>query len=168
MICRGATLDDWERLKELWVEFSKTRFVAYIQTTMEEVGNYLVASLAFRDRVGMLVLEVEDGQLIGLCTMAVVAQPQIHKPNCPLTPGCFIHIAYIAPSYTSGDKKIRTPYDAGKKLSAAVDDWCRERNISSAFGHVRLDGNFNGFLEKYGFEKWHYTIGREVDYGVRR
>lgn len=152
---RLATLDDWQGLKDLWYSFQKTRFTSYIDASLEDLGHYLTNSLSCPERVGLLVLE-NEGKIVGIITLCAMVNPQLHLPGCPLLVNGFIHVAYITPGQ---------PHRAGIILSNAINDWCKARHCKHVIGHVRMDGNFEGFFKKYGFKQWHYVIGREVDHG---
>lgn len=149
---RLATLDDWQGLKDLWASFQKTRFTKYIDASLSDLGHYLSNSLSVPDRIGLLVLTVDE-KIVGITTLCAVVNPQMHLPGCPIAVNGFIHVAYITPGLESS---------AGLLLSQAIDNWCFQRGCKNVFGHVRMDGNFNAFFRKYNFKKWHYVIGREV------
>lgn len=159
-------MDDWGAVREYLQHISSDPNASRIELSLTEMEKYAITSLINPD-VGLFLLtaEVEGSMtMIGILAAMCISNPTVGG-NISHT---YIKAAYISSSVLYTDwgrdrRKFSVPYSAGIIFLDFVNEWAKNRNCSNICANVRMDGPLEGFYRKYGFEPYHYVIGKKVE-----
>lgn len=164
-----ADIEDWPEILGLREYVVTSRAVNYISAEPEALKGFLHHSYTYPERVGLLLCWWGE-HLVGMAAVLIVDQPIVANPGVGLTRQAFIHSVYIAPWVWDRSRvvKIRVPGYVGKEFCSGIEKWAKHpRNDGMGgakfiYGNVRLDGNFSGFLRKFGFERQSVVVGKPL------
>lgn len=163
ILVERADIDSWHDILRLREYVQDSRAINYISAEPEALKGFLHHSFTYPDRIAFLLCWWKE-ELIGMAAVLIVDQPVVSSPGVALNRQAFIHSVYIAPWIwdRSRVEKIPIPRYAGEEFCAGIEKWSRERGARYIYGNVRLDGNFNGFLRKFGFERQSVVVGKPL------
>ena len=163
------TMDDWGSVREYLQVISSDPNAARIELSLTEMEKYAITSLT-NPMVGLFILtaelpEVSDHPvIIGILAAMCISNPTVGG-NISHT---YVKAAYVSSSIVHSDwgrdrRKFSVPYKAGIIFLDFVNEWAKNRQCSNICANVRMDGPLEGFYRKYGFEPYHYVIGKKVE-----
>lgn len=138
-------LDDWEDLRELYLQFSASPHYAKLDLNLKTMQSYFLIS---QSNPKYAVLGLRAGPtLVGFCVVYEIVVPGVADSHgrIALVPKSFIMGLYITPN---------TPRKYARKFSEAIDAWALSQGHLEILGNCRPGLPLNaaglyGYREKY-------------------